>query len=310
VKTRGAATPSPLRTWALCRVLGALLISTVLVRHGHLQPVSAFAGRGTPLTSRAAPVVSEPARTAGAPIRLTDDPAQPQLKTASSHPIQYYLSLPDGWRAGKKYPVAVVIESAERDFQKAATLFCRSPQRGSFILVTPLVVTNGGAGYRNVPTYHYSDAVWNRIQTSGDFTFDMDGITAIMQDVVRLYGGYDKYFITGFEAGGHTVWAILFNHPEVTRGAAIVIPNYLGRWVDEAHISTYAGRADLPIRILLGANDNFSAAGSPIYSQLQRAMSLAKAHGYQNLSQVSIEGKGHEALADDVLAYFSSLLQH
>src|SRR5262244_1143159 len=82
---------------------------------------------------------------------------QPQLKTASTHPIQYYLSLPDGWVAGKKYPVVIVIESADREFQKAATLFSRSPQRGRFILVTPLVVTNGGSGYRNVPSYHYSD---------------------------------------------------------------------------------------------------------------------------------------------------------
>jgi dienelactone hydrolase len=234
----------------------------------------------------------------------------PELKTASSHPIQYYLSLPDGWTAGKKWPVVVVIESAERNFQNAATVFARSSHRGPFILVTPMVVTNGGSGYRNVPSYHYSDAVWNRIQNSGDFTFDVDGITAIMQDMAKQYGGEDKYFVTGFEAGGHTVWALLFNHPEVIRGAALVIPNYLGRWVDEGHISSYPGRRDLPIRTFIATNDSLAAAGSPIFSQLQRAMSLAKANGYQNISQVSVEGKRHEPLADDVLAYFSSLLQH
>ena len=235
---------------------------------------------------------------------------QPQLKTASSHPIQYYLSLPDGWTTGKKWPVVVVIESAERNFQNAATVFARSSHRGPFILVTPMVVTNGGSGYRNVPSYHYSDAVWNRIKDSGDFMFDMDGITAIIQDVVKQYGGVDKYFITGFEAGGHTVWAVLFNHPEVTRGAALVVPNYLGRWVDEGQISSSPERVDLPIRAFLGTGDNLAAPGSPIYSQLQRAMAVAKAHGYRNLSQVSIEGKGHEALADEVLAYFSSLLKN
>jgi len=242
--------------------------------------------------------------------RMVDQVSKPQLNTASSHPIQYYLSLPDGWMPGKKYPVVVVIESAERDFLKAATLFSRSPQRGSFVLVTPLVVTNGGAGYRSVPTYHYSDAVWGRIQNSGDFTFDMDGITAIMRDVVKQYGGEDRYFITGFEAGGHTVWAILFNHPEAIGGAALVIPNYLGRWVDEGHISSYAGRAGLPIRAFLGMNDVLASPASPIYSQMRRAMDSAKAHGYRNVSQVTVEGKGHEPLADDVLAYFSSLLKN
>ena len=270
MESRSAAVQSDWRKWAVCCVMAALCVSASFV---------------------------------------DERAGQPQLKTASSHPIQYYLSLPDGWTAGKKWPVVVIIESAERNFQNAAAVFARSSHRGPFILVTPMVVTNGGSGYRNVPSYRYSDAVWGRIQNSGDFTFDMDGITAIMQDVVKQYGGEDKYFVTGFEAGGHTVWAILFNHPENLRGAALVIPNYLGRWVDEGKISAYPGRRDLPIRAFIATNDRLAAAGSPIFSQLQRAVSLAKANGYQNISQVTVEGKGHEPLADDVLAYFSSLLQ-
>src|SRR5690349_7760016 len=92
--------------------------------------------------------------------------SEPQRKTASTHPIQYYLSLPDGWVAGKKWPVVVVIESAERDFSAAANAFAKARQHQPFILVTPLVVTNGGAGFRSVPTYHYSNEVWERIQNS------------------------------------------------------------------------------------------------------------------------------------------------
>jgi len=234
----------------------------------------------------------------------------PQLKTATRHPIQYYLSLPEGWSTQRKWPVVIVIESADRAFLDATNAFARARQHRPFILVTPLVVTNGGAGYRTVPTYHYSDAVWNQIQSSGEFTFDMEGITAIMQDVVKQYGGEDKYFITGFEAGGHTVWGILFNHPEVARGAAVVCPNYLGRWVDEAQISSAAERANLPIRNFIGAKDDLCAAGRPIYTQMERAMSLAEAHGYKNVSLTRVEGKGHERLEDAVLDYFASLIQH
>jgi len=237
--------------------------------------------------------------------------SQPQqLKTATSHPIQYYLSLPEGWTAAKKWPVVVVIESADREFLDASNAFTKARQQRPFILVTPLVVTNGGAGYRNVPTYHYSDAVWANVKNSGDFNFDFDGITAIMQDVVKLYGGYDKYFVTGFEAGGHTVWGILFNHPEVVLGAALVCPNYAGRWVDEQHMSSAAERAGLPIRNFVGTKDELCKEGHPIYSQMQRAMRLADEHGYKNVSLTQVEGKGHERLADEVLAYFSSLLQH
>lgn len=231
----------------------------------------------------------------------------PQLKTASTHPIQYYLSLPEGWVAGKKWPVVVIIESADREFLQAATAFAQARGHQPFILVTPLVVTNGGSGYRSVPTYHYSDPVWERIQNSGPFNFDVDGITAIMVDVSRQYGGEDKYFVTGFEAGGHTVWGMIFNHPEVLRGAALVCPNYLGRWVDETHISSAPGRSALPIRNLVGTKDVLCQPGRPIYTQMQNAMTVADAHGYKNGSLVRVEGKGHERLAEEVLAYFSSL---
>lgn len=233
-------------------------------------------------------------------------PDSPRLKTASTHPIQYYISLPQGWTATKKWPVVMVIESADREFQQAATAFADARGSGPFILITPLVVTNGGAGYRSVPTYHYSDAVWQRIDNSGAFNFDLDGITAIMQDVTKQYAGEDKYFITGLEAGGHTVWGILFNRPEAVRAAALVCPNYLGRWVDEQHISSAPERAALPIRNFVGTKDTLCSAGSPIYTQMQKAVTLAGAHGYKNVSLVRVEDKGHERLATEVLTYFSS----
>ena len=239
---------------------------------------------------------------------LAHAPEAPQLKTASSHPIQYYLSLPDGWVAGKKWQVVVVIDSADRQFAQAATAFADARGKQPFILVTPLVVTNGGAGARSVATYHYSDQVWERIQSDGPFKFDMDGITAIVQDVAKQYGGEDKYFITGLEAAGHTLWGVLFSHPEAVRGAAIVCPNYLGRWVDEAHISTAPERSALPIRNFIGSKDTLCSPGSPIYTQMQKAISVAEAHGYKNVSLTQIEGKGHERLAGEVLAYFSSLM--
>jgi hypothetical protein len=41
---------------------------------------------------------------------------------------------------------------------------------------------------------------------------------------------------------------------------------------------------------------------------MQRAMSLADAHGYKNVSLEHVEGKGHERLANEVLAYFADSL--
>jgi hypothetical protein len=42
--------------------------------------------------------------------------------------------------------------------------------------------------------------------------------------------------------------------------------------------------------------------------QMQKAMSVAEAHGYKNVSLTRVEGKGHERFAEEVLAYFSALI--
>jgi len=94
------------------------------------------------------------------------------------------------------------------------------------------------------------------------------------------------------------------------RGAAIVCPNYLGRWIDEAQISSAPERSTLPIRNFVGMNDTLCSPGQPIYMQMQKAVSVAEAHGYKNVSLTRVEGKGHERLAGEVLAYFSSLIEH
>jgi dienelactone hydrolase len=89
-----------------------------------------------------------------------------------------------------------------------------------FLIVAPLVVTKGGANVRGVPSYHYCDAVWSEIERVGPIRFDAEGIAAVVADVKRLYVGEDRYFLTGWEAGGHTVWAMLFQYPEQWRAVA------------------------------------------------------------------------------------------
>ena len=163
-----------------------------------------------------------------------------ELRMASGHPMQYYASLPQGWTAARKWPVVVVIESANRQFQQTLDVFARARKDMPFILVMPLVTTNGGANYRQAGTYHYSDAVWSRIEQDR-CRFDMDGIAAVAADVRKLLGGEDRYFLTGWEAGGHTVWSMILEHPEALRAAAPAVTNYAGRCLD-AGFSTDASR--------------------------------------------------------------------
>ena len=227
-----------------------------------------------------------------------------RLMTATGHPMEYYLSLPEGWSAGKTWPVVVVIESANREFRDTAEVFRRARKNLPFILLSPLVVTNGGPGVRSVPSYHYADAVWNEIERAGAFRFDSEGMQAMIAGVHNLFGGEQKYFLTGWEAGGHTVWATVFQHPEDLRAAAPVSPNYAGRWMSPAAFSSAPARVNLPVKIFLA-----DGLPGPLLSQIAEARKTAEAQGYRNVS-VSSAGKPHGPLAEEALEYFASFLTH
>jgi poly(3-hydroxybutyrate) depolymerase len=227
-----------------------------------------------------------------------------ELKTASGHVMQYYLSLPHGWTAGKKWPVVIVIESANRQFQQTADVFENAREEKPFIIAVPLVIGNGGSSYRRVPTYHYSDAAWNEIERAGGCRFDPEGIAAVVRDVHQLYGGKEKYFLTGWEAGGHTVWPMIFQHPEVLRAAALSGPNYAGRCLDETGFSTNPARANLPVRIFQGTAD---APNPYIKAQSEEAKRAAETHGFRNVSQIPVPEKTHGPLAEEVLAFFAGV---
>src|SRR4051812_3613022 len=81
-------------------------------------------------------------------------------RSASTHPMQYDISLPRGWTKGKKYPVVLVIESANREFRKTLDLFAKARGDKPFILVAPYVLTNGGAAARFKEAYPYDEKVW------------------------------------------------------------------------------------------------------------------------------------------------------
>ena len=227
-----------------------------------------------------------------------------ELKTAGGHSIEYYLALPQGWTATKKWPVVVIIESANRQFRETTDVFVKARGARPFILVTPLVVTNGGSGYRGVPTYHYSTAVWDQIEKTGGCRFDTEGIQAVVADVRKLYGGEDRYFLAGWEAAGHTVWPMIFEHPEALRAAALSGPNYAGRCMDESRFSTNPARVDLPVKVFQGAAD---PPNRYFVAQWEEAKKQAEAHGYRNLSLVVVREKHHGPLAEEVLEFFSTI---
>src|SRR5271165_6340759 len=96
----------------------------------------------------------------------------PQLMTVSSHPMQYYLSLPAGWNASRTWPIVVTIEGSGQVWLRNANGFAAARKDMPFIIVTPLVLTDGSSP--NPAKYHYSQAVWDRGNASVEERFKFD----------------------------------------------------------------------------------------------------------------------------------------
>src|SRR5438128_11609304 len=137
---------------------------------------------------------------------------------ASTHPVRYYLALPAGWKADRAWPVLVVITDAGREFEANLAAFVAVRGDRPYILVAPEVLSCGGARTRTPEHYSYTPAEWDSIQGGDDFAFEDAGLAAVLADVHRQWQGEAKAFLTGWEAGGHTVWAQTLRHPSA--GAA------------------------------------------------------------------------------------------
>jgi dienelactone hydrolase len=228
---------------------------------------------------------------------------------ATTHPMRYHVALPHGWKADRTWPVLVVIPDAARQFTGNLDQFARARGDRPYILVAPEVLSCGGARSRLPELYTYTAAEWDSLQGGDDFAFEDAGLAAVLADVQRAWRGEPRAFLTGWEAGGHTVWAQVFRHPERWRGVAPVSPNYQQRGVTEASISRARERTSLPIQpFLCGAPNAEIARFMPVIEQqIAQATRDARDHGFAPRPVRKVPRADHGALPEAVLAWCDSL---
>ena len=246
----------------------------------------------------------------------------PEFRTATTHRMQYYISLPSGWSKARTWPVVVAIPGSSKDWLASANVFAaaRDARRYPFIVITPFVVAGAGRDPRHNGKYSYGPAAFDEIERDGRCQFDFDGITAVLDDVAREYRGQAKIFLTGFSGGGHSAVAYTLVHADRLRGAGLSAVNYSGRCVagsgvvaseefpEPMHpqpISSSPDRVTVPIRFFMGADDPNARYGVPARD---RAMAAATAAGFANVSSVTIPGVRHEPMIAEVLDFFASKL--
>ncbi|MES2004962.1 MAG: hypothetical protein V4450_10605 [Bacteroidota bacterium] len=232
------------------------------------------------------------------------------LQTGAGHPMQYYISLPDGWNKEKSWPVMVVIESADKEYRENALRFVRARKKMPFIIVAPYNVNNSRSGRRDPAIFPYTAATWDYIEQVGDCRFNMDGLTQIMKEVQAKYNGDEKYYLTGFEAGAHTVWQMTFQHPERLKAVAVVAGNYNRNscMQDSALFSNDLSRVLLPVTGFSPELDSFYGPQAANFNQWKAAAKAATEHGYRRVSEIIVRGKGHAPLPVEVMIYFYDLL--
>jgi hypothetical protein len=279
-------TPRPARRRRTSRVANAAKLAAALALVGAWPAASVRAHTGAP--------------GAGA------DVTAPIERTATTHPMRYWVSRPQGWSARQRWPVVVVIPGAEREFLAETREFAAARGTRPFLVVTPLVLSAGGTAQDHRAAFDYPDAAWARAARDGNCTFDRDGLDAVLADIQRLDAADSVVMLAAFEAGGHVAWAQLFSHPQRIAAAALVTPNYIGRCVDEAGIPRFAEHRMPPVRAFAGGRDSLWSADSPIRGQWLRARALALAHGFQSLTEIVVPDKGHELMASELLEFLDS----
>jgi dienelactone hydrolase len=246
---------------------------------------------------------------ASAPTRAAPDTTV-ILRRPASHAMCYHVALPRGWTAEHDWPVLVVIPDASRDFAGNLRAFMQARGDRPYILVAPEVLSCGGARSRTRDLYTYSAAEWESLQSGDDFAFEDAGFAAVLADVHRQWRGDSRAYLTGWEAGGHTVWAEAFRHPERWRGVAPVTPNYQRRGLTPAtwsHASQRAALAIQPLRCGAPQGEDAALLLKSVDTQTAAALADAREHGFKPRAVHVVPGADHGPLPDAVLAWCDSL---
>ena len=232
-----------------------------------------------------------------------------QLKTAIGHPMQYYISLPKGHTNSTSWPVVFILEAAEKEFEKNARRFVDARGEMPFILVAPINTNNGNQGRRDPAVFPYSKETWDYIEKVGDCEFNAAGIRQIMLDIQKEFHAESKIYITGFEAGAHDLWSIVFNHPEYLKAAASVSGNFRKRCISTSPVSNDAINKNFPIMSFVGSKDEMFGPSGAYYNQWTDVRQLALSRGFKNISETVVPDEGHVPMPKQVLTYFNSLLK-
>jgi predicted esterase len=233
----------------------------------------------------------EAARKPGDPVAV--------LEKATMHDMRYYVSLPRGWSADRKWPILVAVDGSDCNWD--LTVKWHENARGDrpFIIVVPLTFTNTNTLARTAHKYPYPASVMAEADRDR-MRFDETGLLAVIDDVRRKFGGEDKFFITGHSGGGALAMWMALRHPDKLLAAAASSPNF----GYQARVSTAPARQTLPLMVFQGDQDRYLSFTERHW---QFAQQFFTQHGFK-IARTIVPGLGHHRCPTQVQDYFAGFL--
>jgi len=68
-------------------------------------------------------------------------------RTTTAHPMHYFVSLPSGWSAERRWPVLIVLPDAFREFEATTKEFSEARGSRPFLIVVPMVLSGDGTAH-------------------------------------------------------------------------------------------------------------------------------------------------------------------
>jgi hypothetical protein len=225
------------------------------------------------------------------------------LRKASSHEMQYYLSLPRGWNPGRKWPIGVGLEGAGCGWLGMLNSLMGVRGDKPFILVTPITFSNTNALDRN--KYPYPPSLLDEVEKSGRLKFDEEGLLAVLEDLRKEFAGDEKVAITGFSGGGLLCWRMTFGHPDMLLASAPACANFY----NAGEISKDPARETLPIHAFQGDKDEYLHNPPNLAIQWENAKKLLDENGFRNVKYDLVAGVGHSNFPKEVMDHWAAALR-
>jgi hypothetical protein len=223
------------------------------------------------------------------------------VKTASTHPIKYYFSLPKDFKRtkDKKWPVLMAWPGSASDFRWIAGGYTNNRGTLPYILVVPFTFSNDGGTFV-VHRQYYSDEIIKEGKKQ-NINWDERGIFAIINDLQVNYDAESRVYITGFSRGGNLTYWMIFKHPNLLNGAAPACPLFSSSIASANKEKLSADDLDFPIHIITGEKDTLRQKLEPCCDE---AEIFLKKFQYPNYKRTMIPGLKHMPAFEQVIETF------